>query len=125
MSDITPFESRRFRTAAEHYLAGRPAYAPALVRRVAEHCGLGEEHRVLDLGCGPGQLSLAFAFLAGSVTALDPEPEMLKVAAATVDGIVPNVELVRGSSDDLAPGSARSGWPSWAVPSTGWIEPRH
>ncbi len=34
-----PFETRRFRTAAAHYLAGRPAYAPGLIERVAEVCG--------------------------------------------------------------------------------------
>ncbi len=103
MIDPSSFESRRFRTAADHYLAGRPPYAPGLVRRVAECCGLREEHRVLDLGCGPGQLSLAFAFFAGSVVAVDPEPEMLRIAAAVIEGIAPNVELVLGSSDDLSP----------------------
>jgi SAM-dependent methyltransferase len=103
MIDSSSFESRRFRTAADHYLAGRPPYAPGLLRRVAECCGLREEHRVLDLGCGPGQLSLALAFFAGSVVAVDPEPEMLRVAAAVVEGIAPNVELVLGSSDDLSP----------------------
>jgi SAM-dependent methyltransferase len=103
MIDQGSFESRRFRTAAEHYLAGRPPYAPGLVRRVAERCGLREEHRLLDLGCGPGQLSLAFAFFAGSVVAVDPEPEMLRIAAMVIDGIAPNVELVHGSSADLSP----------------------
>ena len=73
----------------------------------------------------PASSRLAFAFLAGSVVAIDPEPEMLRVAAAAVDGIAPNVELVRGSSDDLSPRLGTFRWPSWAVPSTGWIEPRH
>jgi SAM-dependent methyltransferase len=103
MTEPSSFESRRFRTAAPHYLAGRPAYSPALVRRVAELCGLGDEHRLLDLGCGPGQLALAFAFFAGLVVALDPEPEMLRVAAATVEGIAPNVRLESGSSAELSP----------------------
>jgi SAM-dependent methyltransferase len=96
-------ESRRFRTAAQHYLRGRPAYSPALVRRVAEHCGLRDDHRLLDLGCGPGQLALAFAFFAGSVVAIDPEPEMLRIAAGVIEGIAPNVELESGSSADLSP----------------------
>jgi hypothetical protein len=34
---------------------------------------------------------------------MDPEPEMLRIAAETVAGIAPNVELVRGSSRDLSP----------------------
>ena len=37
-----PFEPRRFRTAAAHYLAGRPGYAPRLIRRVAVGFGLDQ-----------------------------------------------------------------------------------
>ncbi len=103
MIDPSAFGSRRFQSAARHYLAGRPAYSPALVRRVAELCGLRETHRLLDLGCGPGQLALAFAFFAGPVLAIDPEPEMLRIAAGTVEGIAPDVEVRSGSSADLSP----------------------
>jgi SAM-dependent methyltransferase len=101
MSPPLDFESRRFRSAASHYLAGRPPYAPSLIRRVADLCGLTDEHRVLDLGCGPGQLSIAFAFFAGSVVALDPEPEMLRIAAEAATGLAPNVEFIEASSHDL------------------------
>jgi trans-aconitate methyltransferase len=59
--DPVPFEPRRFRTAAAHYLAGRVAYPPRLISRVAEICGLEASGRLLDLGCGPGQLAKAFA----------------------------------------------------------------
>jgi SAM-dependent methyltransferase len=91
------------RTASQHYLRGRPAYSPALIRRVAEHCGPRDDPRLPDLGCGPGQLALAFAFFAGSVVAIDPEPEMLRIAAGVIEGIAPNVELESGSSADLSP----------------------
>ena len=37
------FQPRRFRTAARHYLAGRPAYAPRLIRHVARFTGLTRE----------------------------------------------------------------------------------
>ena len=56
-----PFDSERYRSAAAHYEKGRVPYAPALIRRVAEVTGLGSEHRVLDLGCGPGPLARSFA----------------------------------------------------------------
>src|SRR6202011_5494839 len=46
-----PFDPDRYRTASAHYERGRPPYAPALIRRVAEVTGLGSQHRVLDLGC--------------------------------------------------------------------------
>lgn len=96
-----PFEPHRFETAAPHYLSGRPAYAPRLIARVAERCGLGATDRVLDLGCGPGQLAVAFAAHAGEVVAVDPEPEMLRVAANAAADAGVRVSFVTGSSYDL------------------------
>src|SRR5262245_4898832 len=75
-----PLEPSRFRTAAQYYLRGRPPYAAGLIRRVVQLCGLDATHRVLDLGCGPGQLALAFAPFVGQVVGIDPEPEMLRIA---------------------------------------------
>jgi SAM-dependent methyltransferase len=55
---------------------------------------------VLDLGCGPGLLALAFAPFAAEVVAMDPEPEMLaKVAEQAFRNVAPR----QGSSYDLAP----------------------
>jgi len=96
-------ESGRFHTAALHYLQGRPAYAPALIGRVAQLCGLGPAHRVLDLGCGPGQLALAFAPLAGQVVGVDPEPEMLRIAREEAGRAGLPIEFGAGSSRDLGP----------------------
>ena len=78
MAEAAVFQPHRFRTAARHYLAGRPAYAPRLIRLVAELLRLSERDRLLDLGCGPGVLAGAFAPLVGEVVAIDPEPEMLR-----------------------------------------------
>jgi SAM-dependent methyltransferase len=101
------FARRRFRTAARHYLRGRPAYADLLIRRVAELCRLTRDSRLLDLGCGPGQLALAFAPFVAEVTALDPEPEMLRIAGerAAEAGIA--IRFVAGSSDTLSPALGR------------------
>jgi SAM-dependent methyltransferase len=98
--------SRRFQSAAAHYLAGRPDYAGLLIRRVASLAGLRRQHAVLDLGCGPGPLARAFAPLAREVVAMDPEPEMLRMAAEHCAGIG-NVRFVAGGSDDLAPSLGR------------------
>ena len=67
MTATPPFDPRRFESAALHYRAGRIPYPPRLIRRIAELVGLRESHRVLDLGCGPGQLAIAFSFFAGEV----------------------------------------------------------
>jgi SAM-dependent methyltransferase len=97
-----PFEPDRFRTAAAHYEEGRPPYAPALIRRVAEVTGLSRQHRVLDLGCGPGPLARGFAALAAEVMAMDPSGDMLAAARELAAGM-PNIRFVAGSSYDLAP----------------------
>ena len=100
---VIPFEKRRFRTAAGHYLQGRPAYAPGLIDRLVQLTGLGStgsapRGRVLDLGCGPGQLALALAPHAGEVVAVDPEPEMLRIAAENAAAAGLNIRFVEGSS---------------------------
>ena len=97
---------RRFRSAAAHYLTGRPPYAALLIRRVAALTGLTEQHGVLDLGCGPGVLARAFAPLADHVLAMDPEPEMLRIAGEYCAGI-DRIRLVAGGSGDLAPSLGR------------------
>lgn len=100
------FQPRRFRSAAQHYLAGRPAYSPRLIFHVAKFTGLTPDHRLLDLGCGPGILAGAFAPLAGEVIAVDPEPEMLRIAEAEFGG-TGRIRFVRGSSFDLSPALGR------------------
>ncbi|HMG48994.1 MAG TPA: class I SAM-dependent methyltransferase [Inquilinus sp.] len=105
--DIIPFTPRRFQTAAAHYLQGRPAYAASLFPRIARLCGLDHSHRVMDLGCGPGQIGVALAPFAGEVVGVDPEPEMLAIAAETASRAGVPVQFRQGSSYDLGPDFGR------------------
>jgi|SRR5580704_8619948 ubiquinone/menaquinone biosynthesis C-methylase UbiE len=95
---VIPYDPRRFRSAAAEYLAGRPVYAPRLFERIALLCGLDRTSRVVDLGCGPGQIAIALAPFAGHVVGIDPEPGMLEQATAAA----PELEWIVGSSYDLA-----------------------
>lgn len=101
MTAPIPFDPHRFRSAAPHYLAGRPAYAPALIERVAQVCGLDGTGTLLDLGTGPGVLAIAFARWFTGVLAVDPEPEMLAEGARLAAGLP--ITFREGSSDDLSP----------------------
>jgi ubiquinone/menaquinone biosynthesis C-methylase UbiE len=66
--------------------------------------------RVLDCGCGTGRLSRALAESAASkVWGVDPEPEMLRVAAGNVPA---SVGLKEGRAEDLP---FRDGWFERAV----------
>lgn len=94
-----PFKPRRFQTAATWYLSGRPPYPGELIARVAGLCGLDPAGRLMDLGCGPGQLAIGFSPYAGEVVAVDPEPEMLGIASASAGA--EGIKFVHGSSYDL------------------------
>jgi len=102
-----PFEKRRFRTAAQHYLQGRQPYAPALFQRLMQLTGTGPKSRVMDLGCGPGQIAVALAPHVGEVTAIDPEPEMLRVAAENAAAAHLQIRFIEASSGELGPGLGR------------------
>ncbi len=95
-------EPRRFKAAAEHYLAGRPAYAQELISRIVRDLRLGAEDAVMDLGCGPGQLAMHFAPFVRSVLAVDPSTEMLEVARHAAKR-ADNVHFKSGSSFDINP----------------------
>jgi 2-polyprenyl-3-methyl-5-hydroxy-6-metoxy-1,4-benzoquinol methylase len=103
MPDSPNPDERRFRTAAAHYLDGRPAYAARLIHRVVELTGLDRTHRVMDLGCGPGQLAIAFAPFAAEVLAIDPEPAMLEIATAQGARAGVSVRFMRSHSGELGP----------------------
>ena len=98
-----PFDPTRFRSAAAHYLQGRPAYAPALFRDVAMLCGLDGTGRLLDLGCGPGQLATAFRPTVAEAIGMDPEPEMLALATRLARDAGLDITFRHGSSQDLTP----------------------
>ena len=95
-------DTHRFRTAAAHYAIGRPPYPAPFITELARACRLTRTDRLLDLGTGPGLLALAFAPHVGSVLAVDPEPEMLRVATEAVRAAGAAVEVRPGSSETVA-----------------------
>jgi ubiquinone/menaquinone biosynthesis C-methylase UbiE len=68
---------------------------------MVEVCGLASTSRVLDLGCGPGSLAMAFAPLVGEVVGIDPEPEMLRIARAEAARAGLQIDFREGSSGEL------------------------
>lgn len=91
----------RFAGAAEHYARGRPGYGDDALAYLRERFDLADA-RVLDLGCGTGQLAVPLAEHAATVVAMDPDAAML---AATRDRAADagheNVQTLQGSDADL------------------------
>jgi len=98
------YDPHRFRTTVPFYERYRLGYPEGLIARVETETGLSPGDAVLDLGCGPGTLSIPFARLGMEVLGVDPEPNMLEAAAAAAEAAGVAIELKRGSSFDLPPG---------------------
>ena len=103
MDRPVPYEPRRFQSAVPYYERYRLPYPERLIARVTALLRLEPGDAVLDLGCGPGSLSLPLARLGMNVTAVDPEPEMLAAAEAAAGAQGLPLKLWRGGSYDLTP----------------------
>ena len=95
------FDPRRFRTTVPFYGRYRLGYPDSLIERVVGLVGLEAGDAVLDLGCGPGFLAVAFARLGMHVTAVDPEPDMTEACrhGALEAGV--SISIRQASSFDL------------------------
>jgi ubiquinone/menaquinone biosynthesis C-methylase UbiE len=88
--------------AAAHYVYGRPPYSAELVPVLSDALGLDGSGRMLDVGCGPGVLSVMFASRFEEVVALDPDTGMLAEAArrSALAGHT-NVRFVTAVAEDI------------------------
>jgi SAM-dependent methyltransferase len=106
--------STSFGSVAQHYEAFRPGPPPAAVRWLfPEAVGT-----VIDLGAGTGALTRILPNVASQVIAVDPDPEMRKVLAVSVPGVV--VLDGRGEAMPVADESADA---VVASSSWHWVEP--
>lgn len=103
MSPPAAFEPRRFRSTVPYYARFRLAYPDSLILRVISLAALRRGDRVMDLGCGPGLLAIAFAKAGMEVVAVDPEPEMLAAARTAASEAQAHIETRTGSSFELPP----------------------
>jgi SAM-dependent methyltransferase len=90
--------------AARHYPAGRMAYPDSLARAIGSELALDGSGRLLDVGCGPGSLTLLLAPLFGSVTGIDGSIEMIAAArAGAVRAGVANADWQVRRAEDISP----------------------
>jgi SAM-dependent methyltransferase len=103
-----PYDPTIYLGSAAHYRYGRPAYSPELQAVITQKAGLDGTGRLLDVGCGPGVLTIRLAHLFERAVGLDPDAGMLAEGrrAAEEKGVT-NIRWVQGLAEDLptvAPG---------------------
>jgi SAM-dependent methyltransferase len=102
------WEESLFAGAAGYYEQGRLPYAPGLADVFARGLGLDGRGRLLDVGCGPGTVTLRLAPLFEAVVGLDPDAEMLaRAARAAAARNVGNASWVGLRAEDLPAGLGR------------------
>jgi ubiquinone/menaquinone biosynthesis C-methylase UbiE len=101
-SDFTWDAENIFRGTAWYYARFRPGYPNEVANLLVKKFALTKDSRVLDLGCGTGQMALKLAPYVSEVIAIDPQEEMLREgkSAAAPRGIT-NVTWIKGDSSRL------------------------
>lgn len=91
-----------FAGAAPYYTQGRLPYAEALADTLRVALSLDGHGRLLDVGCGPGVVTIQLAHLFDEVVGLDADGDMLLEAARIAKGAgVANARWVRMRAEDL------------------------
>jgi len=105
------YDSSIYDGAAAHYRYGRPAYSPQLEALLADELGLDGSGRLLDVGCGPGILTVRLAHLFEQAVGLDPDPGMIAEGRrAAQERDIANITWTQAQAEDLpaaAPGPYR------------------
>jgi SAM-dependent methyltransferase len=97
-----------YRGSAPYYGVGRLPYPPAVADAFAETFGLDGTQRVLDVGCGPGSLTLLLAARVAIAIGVDADPDMVAAAAAAAErSRVTNVEWHCMRAEELPAGLGR------------------
>jgi SAM-dependent methyltransferase len=110
-----------FDGVADDYARERPTYPEELVDAACR--GLEAGDRVLEIGCGPGKLTASLLARGLAVDALDPAPNMLRVARE----VAPGARYLEGRFEDAALEAPYAAVFSaaafhWVDPAVGWAK---
>jgi SAM-dependent methyltransferase len=97
-----------YRGSAAYYGAGRLPYPPIVAETLARTLGLDGTQRLLDVGCGPGSLTLLLAPRVAAAVGIDADADMIAAATAAAERAgVTNVEWRHMRAEELAAGMGR------------------
>ncbi len=90
--------------SAAYYAIGRTPYPPELTDALVTELGLNGRGLLVDLGCGPGSLTLPLAPHFARVVGVDADADMLTEAARLAGEVgIENAEWRHARAEDLMP----------------------
>ncbi len=116
----------QFDRVADAYDERRPSYPPELIDAVCEHVALQSGDRVLEVGCGTGQLTAALVGRGLDVLAVEPGPSMieraqLRLGRDAAEFICGRFEEVSLPAERFAAVFSASAF-HWVDPTVGWAK---
>jgi SAM-dependent methyltransferase len=109
-----------FDTVAVQYDRSRPTYPDDLIDRARDLAALVGGDRVLEIGCGTGQLTRSLVSRGLRVTAVEPGASLIKLAAAQLRG-PGEVEFVGSRFEDATVGAGFAA--AFCASAFHWIDP--
>jgi SAM-dependent methyltransferase len=90
--------------SATFYARGRPPYAPGLADELARVLSLDGRGRLIDVGCGPGVLTLLLAHLFAEAVGVDADAGMVAEAERrAAEAGIANARWLRARGEELSP----------------------
>jgi SAM-dependent methyltransferase len=116
-----------FNEVAVEYDRNRPSYPDALVDQACEVAGITHGDRVLEIGCGTGQLTRSLLARGLRVTALEPGDQLIRIAeenlkdAGAVEFVHARLEDAQLPHESYAAAFSASAI-HWVDPDLGWLK---
>ncbi|WP_320069381.1 class I SAM-dependent methyltransferase [Micromonospora sp. RTGN7] len=105
MPDGWEWDESLFAGSAPHYERGRLPYAAGFVDALRQALDLNGSGRLIDVGCGPGTVTVPLAPMFVEAVGVDPDRAMLEAARRRgVRAGIGNVRWVRARAEELPAG---------------------
>lgn len=85
----------------EYYAKYRPGIPEEVIDVIVKHFDIKPSDRVLDIGCGTGQVALAMEGKCGEMVCLDSDPEMLEWAEKATNDSQTKLIWINCGAEDL------------------------
>ena len=95
------FDTELYRGTHRYYAKHRPSIPGKVIDIIVKHFEIKPSDRILDIGCGTGQVAIAMEGKCREMVCIDPDPEMLKWAKKTTKNSEIKLAWINCRAEDL------------------------